>query len=211
MTLVENQSDSVTKFLNAAEEIYIESGYQGATIRKICDRAGVSLAILNRHWPNKEALFGQLFAKHFNPIHKEQFALFDKLISEKNNLSEITPYEILLAFYTPAFVREGRFGPNSHAVYCRALIDPASEAKKIVAGLISQARSRLIELLKIALPSKSETEFFLIINLVLGGYIFPQAFSSQLASAMKFKTSEMDWTMTADTIARLISDGIAIK
>lgn len=205
---VKKQEDSVTRFLIAADEIFVEMGYRGTTIRKICERAEVSLAILHRHWPSKEALFQQVFSRHFEPIHKEQHNLFDELLKSLPDGAKPTPAQILEAFYKPAFLKGNSQDKLGHAVYCRAMIDPAPEAKKIVAKLIFEARARLIELMHLSVPHLNEREFFLAINLVFGGYIFPLAFGHQLAVAMNYQDENLDWAQTAKDVANLVSNGI---
>lgn len=193
------------RFLDAADRAFVDQGYQGATIRAVCAASGASLAILHRNWPSKEALFKEVFRRHFDPIHAAQAARFDQL----QTLGASHDVEaILLAFYEPAFVNgiDGRGGSKS--VYCRALVDPAREAKRLVAELIKDTRSRLVGLLRVALPDLAEAEFFLVINLVMAAFVFPQAFGHQLAVAMAFDDSRLDRSATARVMARLVATGV---
>jgi AcrR family transcriptional regulator len=52
-------SPSSTKYriLEAAGEVFADLGFQKATIRKICKRAGVNLASINYHFGEKEKLY----------------------------------------------------------------------------------------------------------------------------------------------------------
>jgi len=45
------------KLLEAAEELFAQRGFDGATVREICDRAGMNVAAVNYHFGDKEALF----------------------------------------------------------------------------------------------------------------------------------------------------------
>jgi AcrR family transcriptional regulator len=54
--------------LNAAREVFIEQGYDGATVRAIAGRAGVDAAMVNHWFGGKEGLFGEAVLKlPFNP------------------------------------------------------------------------------------------------------------------------------------------------
>ncbi|GAB3571777.1 TetR family transcriptional regulator [Amycolatopsis endophytica] len=51
--------DTRAALLDAARQIFSESGYEGATVRAIAARAGVDAAMVNHWFGGKEALFGQ--------------------------------------------------------------------------------------------------------------------------------------------------------
>ena len=61
-------ADTREALLNAAREVFIEQGYDGATVRAIAGRAGVDAAMVNHWFGGKEGLFGEAVLKlPFNP------------------------------------------------------------------------------------------------------------------------------------------------
>ena len=48
------------EILAAAERIFVTSGYEGATIRKIADEVGVSPTALYMHFPDKHAMLMEI-------------------------------------------------------------------------------------------------------------------------------------------------------
>jgi AcrR family transcriptional regulator len=61
-------TDTREALVNAAREVFIEQGYNGATVRAIATRAGVDAAMVNHWFGGKEGLFGEAVLKlPFNP------------------------------------------------------------------------------------------------------------------------------------------------
>jgi AcrR family transcriptional regulator len=59
-SLKESHSDTYQKILRAAGEVFVEFGFQNATVREICKRAGANLAAVNYHFRDKESLYTEV-------------------------------------------------------------------------------------------------------------------------------------------------------
>jgi AcrR family transcriptional regulator len=49
------------KILEAAMEVFGEQGFRAATVREICKKAGVNIALVNYHFKSKKLLYFELF------------------------------------------------------------------------------------------------------------------------------------------------------
>lgn len=73
-----DKTASHIQVMAAIKEEFLEKGYEGASVRSIAARAGMSAAGLYRHYPNKEAMFEDLVQPLIQEMdawmrhHKEQ-------------------------------------------------------------------------------------------------------------------------------------------
>ncbi len=58
--MVGSHEDTRGRLLRAAAEVFAEVGYQAATVREICARAGVNVAAINYHFRDKLGLYTAL-------------------------------------------------------------------------------------------------------------------------------------------------------
>ncbi len=198
------ETSSRDRFLTAADDQFIESGYDRCTIRAIAARAGTSLASLSRNWSGKQELFTEVFRRHFDPIHAAQNAAFDAL----EGAGGFSARAVIAAFFGSAMLGEGEDVRKSHRIYSLALVDPSDEARIITRQLAEPVRRRLIDLLRICLPALDETRFFLAMNIVLGAYIYPLARGERLASVMGYDLAGLDWSEAVGVLADMVCKGI---
>lgn len=198
------ESTSRERFLIAADDQFIESGYDRCTIRAIAARAGTSLASLSRNWSGKQDLFAEVFRRHFDPIHAAQTAAFDAL----ERSGTLSARAVIAAFFGSAMTGEGEEVRKSHRIYSLALVDPSEEARVITRQLADPVRRRLVDLLRRCLPALDETRFFLAMNIVLGAYIYPLARGERLAGAMGYNLAALDWNAAVPVLADMVCRGI---
>jgi len=199
------------RFLDAADPLFIREGYDRCTIRAISAAAGTSLGALSRHWSSKQQFFEEMFGRHFDPIHAAQNARFDAIEAQIPPGGKPDLRQVLEAFFSPAL--SGNFGAieqrTSHLVYCRALMDPSSEARAILRPMVNATRERLIRLLRAALPHFDETRFFIAMTMVLGAYVYPQVSGPRLAEIMGVDFGAIDWDQAALFIPHYLEAGLA--
>jgi len=64
-TLQQRSQETTERLLEAAEELLRQGGADAATLRAIAERAGVSLGIVYRRFPDKDAILRAVYARFF--------------------------------------------------------------------------------------------------------------------------------------------------
>ncbi len=77
------ESDKLTeeKIFDAATEVFIEKGMDGARMQDIASRAGINKALLHYYYRTKEHLFNAVFEKISSKVFVKLAPLFDEKLS----------------------------------------------------------------------------------------------------------------------------------
>ncbi|NKX41213.1 TetR/AcrR family transcriptional regulator [Rhodobacteraceae bacterium R_SAG2] len=122
---VEGLAPALRNILAAAEIEFAEAGFEGAGMKAIAVRAGVSQGLLHYHFGNKEHLYGEVIRHRSKEINDSRSALLDQIDLQASNALE----KVFDALFRPTLGAEG--GGKAYA--------------RIFAGLIvGHARDQLL-------------------------------------------------------------------
>src|SRR4051812_45237275 len=97
---VKPQHETRTRILEAAEELFMQHGFEATSMRVLTARAGVNLAAVNYHFGSKHALIEAVFRRKLDPMNANRVAELDRL--EKEAAGRALSTEAIIR----AFVRE---------------------------------------------------------------------------------------------------------
>src|SRR5258708_12316336 len=95
---VKPQHETRTRILDAAEELFMQHGFEGTSMRPLTTKAGVNLAAVNYHFGSKHALIEAVFRRRLDPMNVARIAELEMLEAEERPSS---PETIIRAFITP--------------------------------------------------------------------------------------------------------------
>lgn len=152
------------KIINAAQEVFIEKGLDGARMQEIADRAGINKALLHYYFRSKDKLFDAVFQSIIKQIIPE----FTQKLNGDLNIDELL--KTFIGFYNDIF-RKNPFLPQFffHEIWQH----PDKLADFIKSQNINP--KEMIEKHKDRIPKMDGTEFFaqhMLAN-VLGMTLFP--------------------------------------
>src|SRR5258708_14318075 len=87
---VKPQHETRTRILDAAEELFMQHGFEGTSMRPLTTKAGVNLAAVNYHFGSKHALIEAVFRRRLDPMNVARIAELEMLESEQRPSSPAT-------------------------------------------------------------------------------------------------------------------------
>lgn len=121
------------EILSVAQKIFVEQGYEGATIRKIANTIGLSSTALYMHFPDKAAILNEICKGTFESL----------ILAGQDLLTEDAPPEVRLRRMAECYIRFGFDNPNAYRLtYLSPPLDPvngpATEVRETGNELFSQ-------------------------------------------------------------------------
>jgi AcrR family transcriptional regulator len=80
-TREEAQGARFDAILDAAEQVFASSGYDGTALREIARRAGVAQGLIHYHFGTKETLFEKMVERRSGQINRRRAQLLDRLMA----------------------------------------------------------------------------------------------------------------------------------
>lgn len=170
VALDQTSADTKTRILDAAEELFMEHGFEATSLRSLTASAGVNLAAVNYHFGSKEELFQAVLTRRLDPMNKERIELLDRLEREAGG-KPIACERILFAMLIPALRLardEERGGKNFLRLVGRAYADPAPFIRHFLSEQYAEMIGRYKEAFHKALPHLARQELTWRLHFVMG-------------------------------------------
>jgi AcrR family transcriptional regulator len=170
MTLraVKPQHETRTRILDAAEELFMLHGFEGASMRLLTAKAGVNLAAVNYHFGSKHALVEAVFRRRLDPMNLERVAELDKL--EADTTRTPSPDAIIRAFITPSLrlMADAKDGRNFTRLLGRTYTEPNKLVRQLIGQMYEPAMQRYKAALERALPQMPREELVWRMHFMFG-------------------------------------------
>jgi AcrR family transcriptional regulator len=170
MTLraVKPQHETRTRILDAAEELFMQHGFEGTSMRLLTTKAGVNLAAVNYHFGSKDALVEAVFRRRLDPMNAARIAELDKLEAEQRSPS---PEAIIRAFISPGLrlMADGKTGGrNFTRLLGRTYTEPNKTVRQLIGQMYGPAMQRYKSALERALPQMPREELVWRMHFMFG-------------------------------------------
>jgi AcrR family transcriptional regulator len=177
--LPEARSPAVTKerILDVAETLFMEHGYEAATLRSITAAADANLAAVNYHFGSKEALFQAVLTRRLDPMNQRRLELLTRFEAESAP-KPLSCERILAALLIPALklARDPeRGGSNFLRLLGRAYADPAPFIRQFLSDQYAVMIARFKAAFARALPGMPRKELSWRLHFIMGALSYTLA------------------------------------
>ncbi len=95
---VNSSGSTKERILGAAEVLFAQRGFDGASLRQLTTAAGVNLAAVNYHFGSKDKLVEEVFRRRLDALNERRLAALAKVAGAEDTTLE----DVLEAFIRPA-------------------------------------------------------------------------------------------------------------
>ena len=181
---VKPQHETRTRILDAAEELFMQHGFEGTSMRQLTTKAGVNLAAVNYHFGSKDALIEAVFRRRLDPMNTARSAALEALEAGGRALA---PEAIIRAFVGESLrmIEDAESGGRN---FIRLLGRSYTEPSKSIRALIGQLYAPTMERYKAAFERA-----------------LPQMPRDELVWRMHFMFGTLSYTLAATDVVQLIA------
>jgi AcrR family transcriptional regulator len=204
-------NETRTRILDAAEEQFMQHGFEGASMRMLTARAEVNLAAINYHFGSKDALIEAVFRRRLDAMNAERIAELDQL--EKDAAGKaLTPDAIIRAFIGASLrmIEDARGGGrNFIRLLGRAYTEPAKPIRQLIGQMYAPAMERFKAAFSKALPELPKDELVWRMHFMFGtlAYTLAATDTVQLIAGAK-PEDRYDARVLQDRLTAFLSAGL---
>ncbi len=196
------------RLLDAAEELFCEHGFEGASIRDIAASAKCNIASVNYYFGGKEKLYQEVWRRHLILMRDVRIASIDKVMSKSDGKPQL---EVLLKSFAEAFI--GPLVDESRArrlgkLWAREMIDqhlPANMfAQEIVIPTLTAMRTALVK----ACPGVEESKVPFVVFSVVGQLVHLVHIKAMFEQCDEAALPRFDLAKAIDHIVEFSAAGI---
>jgi AcrR family transcriptional regulator len=183
------------RLLDAAERIFAERGFEGASMRAVTQAAGASVSAANYHFGSKDALLRATLLRRVGPLNERRIERLDALEAEARG-RPLQLETVIEAFLRPVFEEHATSADATarfRQVAARIYSDPPDVVAGIKRELFGPIFTRFVVALTAALPGKSREQIELGFQLTIG--VMVHVISGHLVAVPGPEEGECDcWT-----------------
>jgi AcrR family transcriptional regulator len=157
-----------TRILDAAEELFMQHGFEATSMRQLTAKAGANLAAVNYHFGSKDALIEAVFRRRLDPMNQARIAELEKVESQSGAAAAEA---IIRAFLSPTLklVEDAKGGGrNFIRLLGRTYTEPTKAIRQLIGQMYAPVMDRFKGALERALPQMPREELVWRLHFMFG-------------------------------------------
>ncbi len=203
-----SSEETKKRILDAARAEFSERGYEGASIRRITERAGAQLGSARYHFGSKEDLFRSVFARHMRESGEDRAEYLRESGSRRGG--SLTIEDAVRAYLEPLlnvqFETEG--GRDFARLTARTVTDAGERSTRITREVLDPAVRETIESFRKALPELREPELHWSAFLATGALAMCSSNGARLERLSQGICDPSDQREVTEMLTRFIVGGV---
>jgi AcrR family transcriptional regulator len=201
-----------TRILDAAEELFMQHGFEGTSMRLLTTRAAVNLAAVNYHFGSKDALIEAVFRRRLDPMNAARLGALEKLETEAAG-RPLAPEAIIRAFVGESLrmIEDAKGGGrNFIRLLGRTYTEPAKAIRALIGQMYAPTMERYKAALERALPQMPREELVWRMHFMFGtlSYTLAATDAVQLIAGCK-PEDRHDARLLEDRLTAFLAAGLA--
>lgn len=153
------------RILTAAEALFAQRGFEGASLRQLTAAAGVNLAAVNYHFGSKDNLVEEVFKRRLDQLNARRLAALKVVAGQPGTTLD----DVLAAFIRPALdLSHDGGGGLFMRVLARAFAEHDDSLRKFLSDNYGHVMRQFTSEFGRLLPNLSKEELYWRIDLVTG-------------------------------------------
>jgi len=159
-----------TRILDAAEELFMQHGFEATSMRQLTAKAEANLAAVNYHFGSKDALIEAVFRRRLDAMNTARIAELDRMEKDAGG-RPLSPAQIIGAFVGVSLrmIEDSKSGGrNFIRLLGRTYSDPQKEIRALIGQLYAPAMERFKAAFERALPQMPRDELIWRMHFMFG-------------------------------------------
>lgn len=197
------------RLMAAAELLFADLGYEGASTRALAQAAGVDLAMIVYHFGSKQGLYREILMRRAERLNARRLEELDELLERTGGRPDLAEVVHALVATNIRLRSDPDLGGLPVArLIARQMIDPNELAREMIGDMFDELARRFVAAIHAALPQADDRSVYWSFHFAISVMVQAMANVSRLEELSEGKCDMQDSELVIDRLVRFIVGGV---